>query len=117
MKKDIEVREKAKENIQVLYDSLMARPEKSAHLLNITDVLKQVYVKIDTAKDPYVLLSRLAKYIYVEGFSRVVLSKDEEKALMELGNLSKDASWNGMNMGDFNDKSQFYSFSEQIPQR
>jgi len=117
MKKDIEIREKAKKNIQVLYDSLMARPEKSAHLLNITDVLKQVYVKIDNAKDPSVLISRLAKYIYVEGFSRVVLSNDEEKALMELGGLSKDASWNGMNMGDFNDKSQFYSFSEQIPQR
>jgi len=45
------------------------------------------------------------------------LSKDEEKALMELGNLSKDSSWTGMNMGDFNDKSQFYSFSEQMPQR
>ncbi|MFC6176814.1 bacteriocin immunity protein [Companilactobacillus huachuanensis] len=117
MKKNLEIRETAKENIRILYDSLMKRSEKSSHLLNITDVLKQVYVKIDNAKDPSVLISRLVKYIYVEGFSRVVLSKDEERALMELGDLSKGASWNGMNSGDFNDKSQFYSFTEPIPQR
>lgn len=115
MKPDITV--VAKKYIHDLYESLMERPEKSSHLLNITDVLKQVYLKIDTTKDPAVLISRLVKYIYVEGFSRVTLSKDEEKSLIELGNLSKGASWNGMNMGDFNDKSQFYGLSEQMPQR
>ncbi|GEO64733.1 bacteriocin immunity protein [Companilactobacillus nantensis] len=115
MKQDITA--VAKEHIQFLYESLMKRPEKSSYLLNITDVLKQVYLKIDSAKDPAVLISRLVKYIYVEGFSRVTLSKDEEKELIELGNLSKSASWNGMNMGDFNDKFQFYSLSEHMPQR
>jgi len=116
MKKE-EIKEAAKKQIDVLYDSLMARSEKSSHLLNITDVLKQVDTKINRSKDPAVLISRMVKYIYVEGFSRITLSKVEENALIELGNLSKDASWNGMNMGNFTDKSQFYSMYEQIPQR
>lgn len=117
MAKNSNITDEAKKYIHNLYDSLMERPEKSSHLLNITDVLKQVYLKIDKAKDPAVLISRLVKYIYVEGFSRINLSKDEEKDLIELGNLSKGASWNGMNQGDFNDKSQFYSFKEHMPQR
>lgn len=117
MKKDIEIRENAKKYIHNLYDSLMERPEKTAHLLNVTDVLKQVYLKIDDAKDPSVLISRLVKYIYVEGFGRINLSQQEEADLIELGDISKKASWNGMNRGDFGDKSQFYSIFEKIPQR
>ncbi|HFM6519079.1 TPA: bacteriocin immunity protein, partial [Enterococcus faecium] len=41
-----------KKVIHELYNSLMTRPNQTKALLDITDVLFQVYKKIDTAKYP-----------------------------------------------------------------
>lgn len=118
MKKDLEIREDSKKHIKGLYDSLMARPEKDSHLLNITDVLKEVYGKIDKDKNPTDLLTRLVKYIYIEGFSRISLSKTEEADLIALGDISKrGGSATIAYNGNFSDKSQFYSLFERVPQR
>lgn len=118
MKKDLKMIEDAKENIQSLYNSLMGRPDKSAHLLNITDVLAQVYLKLDDAKNPEILLTKMVKYIYIEGFSRITLSRTEESTLIKLADLAKKAGSSAISVnGNFGDKSQFYSIFEQIPQR
>ncbi|KRO00018.1 bacteriocin immunity protein [Companilactobacillus kimchiensis] len=113
----MDIREDAKLHIHNLYNSLNQRQEKPSYLLNITDVLAQVYLKMDTAKNPEVWLNRLANYIYNEEFNRIHLTREEDKDLMALGNLSKSAGWNGMNRGNFNDKSQFYSIFERMPRR
>lgn len=113
----MDIREEAKKNIHILYGSLMQHDEKSSYLLDVTDVLSQVYKKIDDAKNPEALLNRMVHYIYVAGFSRVSLNHDEEKALMELGNLSKRAGFNGAYRGNSVDKSQFYSIFEKVPIR
>ncbi|GAA2967939.1 hypothetical protein FC48_GL000699 [Ligilactobacillus murinus DSM 20452 = NBRC 14221] len=54
-----------KEVIHELYNSLAERPEKSSALLDILDVLAQVYKKIDQEEYPEYLVDRLVKYIYI----------------------------------------------------
>jgi len=110
-------REEIKQYVHNLYDSLMQRSDKTAHLLNITDVLAQVYLKVDRVKNPEALVSKLVNYIYMEGFSRVSLSKAEEHWLIELGNISKRAGWNGRYRANVDDKSEFYSIFERMPIR
>ncbi|HAP8853142.1 TPA: bacteriocin immunity protein, partial [Enterococcus faecium] len=48
-----------KKVIHELYNSLMTRPNQTKALLDITDVLFQVYKKIDTAKYPEILVNKL----------------------------------------------------------
>lgn len=106
-----------KENIKNLYDQLNATEDKNSHLLNITDVLMQVYNKLDKSKDPVVLVNHMVNYCYVEGFGRILLTKSEEALLIELGTYGKEAGLNGRYMANFADKSQFYSIFEEMPQR
>lgn len=113
----MDIREEAKENIRVLYNSLMKHEDKSSQLLDITDVLAQVYKKIDKAKNPEALLNRMVNYIYISGFSRMNLNREEDDALMKLGNLAKRAGFNGIYRGNSVDKSQFYSIFEKVPIR
>ncbi|KRK63859.1 hypothetical protein FC72_GL001098 [Companilactobacillus tucceti DSM 20183] len=41
--------------------------------------------------------------------------KPEEDLIIDLGYFGQKAGLNGQYMADFSDKSQFYSFTEQIP--
>lgn len=63
------------------------------------------------------LLNRMVNYIYTEGFGRVHLSRDQDRLLIELGDVSKKAGYNGMNRGNFTDKSQFYGLFEPMPRK
>ncbi|TGD21640.1 bacteriocin immunity protein [Companilactobacillus suantsaicola] len=109
--------EKTKKVIHELYNSLHQHPDQSSYLLNITDVLSQVYLKLDTVKNPEAWLSRLVNYIYMEAFSRVHFSRKEDDLLIELGDLSKKSGLNGRNRASFDDKSQFYGLFEKMPRR
>lgn len=109
--------EKTKNYIHNLYDSLMEHSDKNSALLDITDVLSQVYLKLDTAKNPEALVNRMVNYIYIVGFSNINLSKDENDNLNELGDSAKRAGWNGVYRGNSVDKSQFYSIFEKMPVR
>lgn len=106
-----------KKVIHELYDALHAHPDQSPYLLNITDVLSQVYMKLDTVDNPEAWLSRLVNYIYMEAFGRVHFSREEDNLLIELGDLSKRSGLNGRNRANFNDKSQFYGLFEKMPRR
>ncbi|WP_125772317.1 bacteriocin immunity protein [Companilactobacillus furfuricola] len=106
-----------KENIKELYDQLNSREAKNAHLLNIIDVLMQVYKKLDKSKDPVVLVNHMVNYCYVEGFGRILLTKSEEALLIELGTYGKKAGLNGRYLADFANKSQFYSIFKDMLQR
>ncbi|MCV5888766.1 bacteriocin immunity protein, partial [Escherichia coli] len=53
-----------KEVVHEMYNSLAERPEKNSGLLDILDVLAQVYKKIDQEEHPEYLVDRLVKYIY-----------------------------------------------------
>ncbi|KRK81146.1 bacteriocin immunity protein [Companilactobacillus nodensis] len=115
----MEKREEVKELIHGLYNYLIKVPNPSTGLLNITDVLLQVYTKIDDTKDIDPLISRLVNYIYVEGFDNVTLPKKQDNQLIELANMAKRAGWNGRNRANFTDKSQFYSYFDKnkMPRR
>lgn len=103
----------AKENTHTLYNSLMAHPDKSNALLDITDVLLQVYLKIDTVKNPEALVNRLANYIYSVGFGKIHLAKDEEHLLIDLGAFGQRAGWNGVYRGDYTAKADFFSYADE----
>ena len=47
-------------------------------------------MKLDTVKNPEAWFSRLVNYIYMEAFSRVPFSREEDKLLIRLGDLSKN---------------------------
>lgn len=115
----LDKREQVKELIHGLYNYLIKLPDPSTNLLNITDVLLQVYTKIDDVKELDPLVSRLVNYIYVEGFGSVTLPREQDHQLIELANIAKKAGWNGRNYADFTDKSQFYSYfdKDEMPRR
>jgi len=113
-------REQAKQNAHDLYNILIKKSDKSANMLNITDVLMQVYSKLDEAENPEALVDRLAKYIYSEAMGgRIHFEKEEEALLMDLASFGSKAGLNGANYADFSDKSYFYSvFDEaEMPRR
>lgn len=84
-----------KKVIHELYNSLMTRPNQTKALLDITDVLFQVYKKIDTAKYPEILVNKLVNYIYIVGFdNKIRFIDNDEKLLIELGDISKKAGIN-----------------------
>lgn len=109
--------ELTKKYIHDLYNELMQQSNKSAALLDITDVLVQVYSKLDQTKNKEALVNRMVNYIYIVGFSNITLSKTAESNLIELGNIAKTAGWNGVYRGNSVDKSQFYSIFEKMPVR
>lgn len=87
----------------------MKRDETKA-ILDITDVLLQVYKKIDSEKYPEILINKLVKYIYIVGFdNKIHFLGNDEKLLIELGDISKKAGINSKYKANFTDKSQFYS--------
>ena len=107
-----------KKVIHELYNSLMTRPNQTKELLDITDVLFKIYKKIDTAKYPEILVNKLVNYIYIVGFdNKIRFIDNDEKLLIELGDISKKAGINSKYKANFTDKSQFYSYSETMPQR
>lgn len=110
--------EQTKAAIHELYNSLLQQPEQSPALLNITDVLLQVYQKLDQVKNPEVLMNKLVNYIYVVGFDAKLhfLGRDE-KLLQALEVPAKKAGFNSKYRANFSDKSQFYSYNEEIPRR
>lgn len=101
-----------KENIHTLYNSLMAHPDKSNALLDITDVLSQVYLTLETAKNPEALVNRLSNYIYSVGFGEIHLNKSEEQLLIDLGAYGQRAGWNGVYRGDCTSKAEFFNYSD-----
>lgn len=113
----MEIREKAQAQIHDLYNDLMER-EQTPALIDITDVLLQVYKKLDTVKNPEVWVNRLVNYIYIVGkASNVGFNRQEEAMLIALGDISKLAGWNGGNRAAFNDKMQFYGPLDPKPAR
>lgn len=58
--KKVNIKE-TKEVIHELYNSLMDRPQKPSGLLDITDVLLQVYKKLDTVRYPEYLIRKRAQ--------------------------------------------------------
>lgn len=110
MKQDEEeLRNQAAELIHSLYNTLIERPNPNEQLVNITDVLLQAYKLLETANDVPVLVNRVCNYIYSVGFDgRLRLNREEEAKLIELGNISKLAGFNGQNRAYYGDKSQFY---------
>lgn len=103
-----------KEYIHKLYNSLCEKEEQSVEVLDILDVLRQVYVKLDEEKKPEFLVNRLVQYIRsvsLEG--RLHYTKEEEQLMMNLSKIGQKAGINGLYRGNYGDKSQFYSCFDQ----
>ena len=115
--KKVNIKE-TKEVIHELYNSLMDRPQKPSGLLDITDVLLQVYKKLETVRYPEYLINKLVNYIYSVGFDQKIrfMGRDGE-LLRKLADESKKAGLNSRYRADYSAKSQFYSLSEEIPRR
>ncbi|MFL2064168.1 bacteriocin immunity protein [Latilactobacillus sakei] len=101
-----------KKNIHTLYNSLISHPDKSNALLDITDVLSQVYLTLETAKNPEALVNRLSNYIYSVGFGKIHLNKSEEQLLIDLGAYGQRAGWNSVYRGDYTAKAEFFNYSD-----
>lgn len=107
-----------KEVIHELYNSLAERSEKNSALLDILDVLEQVYKKIDQEEHPEYLVDRLVKYLYMVGFSnQIKFLGNDGKLLVDLSDVAKKAGLNSRYKADYSDKSQFYGFFEDFPRR
>ncbi|MFI3731138.1 bacteriocin immunity protein, partial [Vagococcus fluvialis] len=55
--------DETKNYISKLINILQKKTNKSSEMLDIIDVLTQVYLKIDTTKNPEALINRLVHYI------------------------------------------------------
>ena len=110
--------EATKKVIHELYNNLMAREEKPSGLLDITDVLLQVYKKLDTVKYPEYLINKLVNYIYSVGFDQKIRFMGRDGVLLrKLADESIKAGLNSRYRADYSAKSQFYSLTERIPRR
>ncbi|WP_461215744.1 bacteriocin immunity protein [Lacticaseibacillus sp. GG6-2] len=108
----------AKQTITALSALLAQRPDQSPQLLDITDVLRQVYQKLDTAKNPEALINRLVNYIRIKASNgKITFPTPQENLIDELAWIGAKAGFNGQYMADFSDKRQFYSFLEKMPVR
>ncbi len=68
---------------------------KTKAILDITDVLLQVYEKIDSEKYPEILINKMVNYIYIVGFdNKIHLLENDEKLLIELEDIPKKAGIN-----------------------
>ncbi|MGX7031253.1 bacteriocin immunity protein [Vagococcus zengguangii] len=105
------IAEESKELVHELYNKLARRPEKSSELLDVMDVLYQVYLKIDETKYPERLINRLVNYIYSTGLKgKLYFPEDENRLITSLGIIGCKAGLNGLYRAHYGDKSQFYSY-------
>lgn len=106
----------AQADIKELLGLLNHFENQSTELLDILDVLAQVYRKLPEAKNPEAVLNRLVNYIRSVALAgRIHFPKKEEALIIDLGVLGQRAGLNGVYMSDFSDKSQFYNIFEEIP--
>lgn len=111
-------KDEVKETIHDLYNMLSKREDQKSELLDINDVLLQVYKKIDDSKNPEALVNRLVNYIRNAALKgRLHFDKQEEALMIDLSVLGQKAGLNSIYQGDYSDKSQFYSYKEQVPRR
>ncbi|WP_415589543.1 bacteriocin immunity protein [Liquorilactobacillus ghanensis] len=100
----------------LLVNYLESYDYKNSGLLDIIDVLKQVYKNLEDVKNPEALLNKLVNYIRSVAMQyKMHFPSNEEKLIIDLGVLGQRAGLNGRYMADFSDKSQFYSLLENIP--
>ena len=105
-----------KSDIHELYSLLNNRNDKSQELLDILDVLGQVYKNIDDSKHPEALVNRLVNFIRSTAIrGRLNFPKNQETLIINLSALGQKAGLNGNELGNTSDKSQFYNWNEQIP--
>lgn len=80
-----------KKIVYQLYNHLIARADKNKGLRDITDVLLQVYTKIDSSKYPELLENRLVNYILIVAVdNHVLFDTYEKKCILELENIAKN---------------------------
>ena len=119
MKKNVEKQllcEQAKQEIIKLVTQLQERKQLSSELLDIIDVLQQVYQTIDQASEPEIVINHLVNYIRSQAIKgRLHFPKSQEEAIMNLGVIGQRAGWNSQYMANFSDKSQFYRFGQTVP--
>jgi hypothetical protein len=108
----------ARQTIHDLYQLLAQRPDQTAALLDIRDVLLQVYRKLETSKRPEVWVNRLMNYIRNAAIKdRLYFPKEQEALMLDLGEIGQKAGFNSQYRADFSDKSQFYGLTETMPRR
>ncbi|MFT8406391.1 MAG: bacteriocin immunity protein [Liquorilactobacillus nagelii] len=118
MKDSINDRQRAKELTKKLLQQLDKKTDRPAELLDIIDVLLQVYTKLDQTKDPAVLINHFINYLRSTALKgKLHFPPAEEKTIIELEVLGQKAGINGNYLGGYTDKSQFYSIFEHVPQR
>ena len=106
----------AQTNIKELLGILNNYEKKQSELLDIIDVLAQVYRKLPETKNPEALLNRLVNYIRSVALAgHIHFPTNEEKLIADIGVLGQRAGLNGVYMADYSAKSQFYSIFEEIP--
>lgn len=105
----------AQTNIKELLGILNNYEKKQSELLDIIDVLAQVYRKLPETKNPEALLNRLVNYIRSVALAgQIHFPTNEEKLIADIGVLGQRAGLNGVYMADYSAKSQFYSIFEEI---
>lgn len=106
----------AQTDIKELLGILNNYEKKQSELLDIIDVLAQVYRKLPETKNPEALLNRLVNYIRSVALAgRIHFPTNEAKLIADIGVLGQRAGLNGVYMADYSAKSQFYSIFEEIP--
>lgn len=106
----------AQTDIKELLGILNNYEKKQSELLDIIDVLAQVYRKLPETKNPEALLNRLVNYIRSVALAgQIHFPTNEEKLIADIGVLGQRAGLNGVYMADYSAKSQFYSIFEEIP--
>ena len=106
----------AQTDIKELLGILNNYEKKQSELLDIIDVLAQVYRKLPETKNPEALLNRLVNYIRSVALAgRIHFPTNKEKLIADIGVLGQRAGLNGVYMADYSAKSQFYSIFEEIP--
>lgn len=113
-----DVRAVAKQYIKELDGLLRQRPDQTPPMQDITDVLGQVYLKLDKAKNPEALVNRMVNFVRIKAsVGKIHFAKPQESLLIELAWIGAKAGLNGQYMADFSDKRQFYSLLEPMPRR
>lgn len=108
----------AQQAIHDLYQLLAQQSPQTATLLDIRDVLLQVYQKLATSEHPEVWVNRLVNYIRNAAVrDRLYFPKAQETLMLKLGEIGQKAGLNGQYRADFSDKSQFYGLTENMPRR
>ncbi|GEK29055.1 hypothetical protein IV55_GL000666 [Furfurilactobacillus siliginis] len=116
MKQTEAIQQAAKDEVHELYNRLSQRTEQSVALLDITDVLMQVYRKIDTTERPEQLLDQLMNYIRNTSMvHHLHFSRDEEANIINLETLGTRVGFNSRSRSVVT-KQEFYKLGEVVPQ-